>query len=87
MNCNNHFCLKKVGDTIFLQGSDSATHKMIFLNETGAFLWKKINECVTKESLVKELIAAYDVQKNTAEKDIAEFLAFLEENGCLMRED
>ena len=84
MKRNNRFFLRTVGDTYFLQCSDIYEQRMIFLNETGAFLWEKVLECETKEDLVKELMANYDVQKSIAEKDVEGFLAFLLENGCLM---
>ena len=86
MNRNNCFFLRKVEDTYFLQSIDSSKQKMVFLNETGAFLWEKLSDCETKENLVKELIATYDVQQSIAEKDVAGFLAFLSDNGCLMQE-
>ena len=57
---------------------------MVFLNETGAFLWKKLSECETQEDLIRELVAAYDVQRSTAEADVANFLGFLKDSGCLI---
>ena len=84
MQRNNRFFLRKIGDTVFLQCSDSFEQKMVFLNETGAFLWKKLSECETQEDLIRELVAAYDVQRSTAEADVANFLGFLKDSGCLI---
>ena len=56
---------------------------MVFLNETGVFLWEKLKTCRTKDDLVKELIETYDVQQSIAEEDVADFLTFLVENDCL----
>ena len=86
MKLNNCCFLRKVGDTYFLQYSDSYEQKMIFLNETGVFLWEKIMECETKEDLVNAIIGSYEVQQSIAEKDVADFLAFLTETGCLAHE-
>ena len=86
MKRNNRFFLRKIGDVFFLQFSDLSEQRMIFLNETGAFLWEKMSDCETKEDLVKELIAAYDVEQSIAEEDVAGFLAFLQENECMTRE-
>ena len=84
---NNRFFLRRVGDTCFLQYSDNDEQKMIFLNETGVFLWEKLIECETKEDLVKELIVSYDVQQSIAEEDVARFLDFLIEKGCMTQEE
>lgn len=84
MDRNNRFFLRKVGDTHFLQCSDSFEQKMVFLNETGTFLWEKLPECETQEDLIRELIATYDVQRSTAEADVANFLGFLKDSGCLI---
>ena len=85
MKRNDRFFLKNVGDTWFLQCSEMSEQKLIFLNETGVFLWEKLMECETKEDLVNELVASYDVHRSLAEEDVKGFLAFLAENGCLIQ--
>ena len=45
MKRNEHYFLRQIADTFFLVPSDEIQHeekKMVFLNETGAFLWKAI---------------------------------------------
>ena len=69
-----------------MQCSDSYDQNMIFLIETAVFLWEKLNEYKTKEELVEELIATYDVPESIAEEDIAGFMAFLAQNDCLTQE-
>ena len=86
MKCKNNFFLRKIGDIYFLQCSDSYDHKVIFLNETGVFLWEKLIKCASEEDLVNDLISVYNVQHSRAEEDVANFLAFLIESGCLTRE-
>ena len=49
------------------------------LNETGAVLWKTLEKGATKEQLVKALLAEYDVDEATAEKDVSAFIEKLQE--------
>lgn len=55
------------------------------LDETATFLWGAL----AKESTVADLAAAlcgeYEVDEKTAEKDVREFLASLEEKGLVVR--
>ncbi len=47
---------------------------VISLNSVGAFLWNKLEKDCTKEDLVSAILSEYDVDKDTAESDIDEFL-------------
>ena len=49
-------------------------HGMIKLNESGAFLWNFYKEEHTKEQGVEALLAEYEVDKETAERDVTAFL-------------
>jgi hypothetical protein len=46
---------------------------LITLNETGAFLWKKLDNA-TEETLVEEMLKEYDINKETAKVDVADFI-------------
>ena len=54
---------------------------VINLNESGAFLWKKLSEGASKEELIESLTGEYDVDKETAEKDIDAFIEKVREAG------
>ena len=86
MKQNEHYYLRHVGDTFFLVPSDEVQQsekKIVFLNETGAFLWKTIGCGCTTEDLKTNLLKEYGVPDETAARDIKEFISFLSENGCL----
>ena len=53
-------------------------HGMIRLNETGAFLWKKMAEkdC-SEEELVDMLLEEYDIDRETAAKDVHKMIESL----------
>ncbi len=50
---------------------------LITLNETGAFLWKRLAAEQTEAELVAALLAEYDVDEATAQVDTTEFVARL----------
>ena len=47
---------------------------MIRLNDTGAFLWRKMEGTFTPEALTASLLAQYDVTEETAAATVARFL-------------
>lgn len=59
--------------------------KIISLNETAAFLWKEAvgKEEISEEELTATLLEAYEVDKETARKDVAQVLAKWGEIGLL----
>ena len=59
--------------------------KIISLNETAAFLWKEAvgKEEISEEELTATLLEAYEVDEETARKDVAQVLAKWGEIGLL----
>lgn len=58
--------------------------KMIYINETSLFIWNKLNEGVgTVDALVDAVTGEYDVDSDTARKDIEEFLDQMKEHGIV----
>ena len=65
-------------------GNDNGSFNgMIKLNETGEFLWEILTEEKTEDELVKALLAEYDIDEETAKKDVHAFLDTLSEKGFL----
>ena len=57
---------------------------VISLNELGRFLFERLYEDQTVESLIYAVIEQYDVDENTARSDILEFIDILKENNLLL---
>lgn len=57
---------------------------MMTLNETGAFLWQNLLEDRTREELLSSLLEEFEVDKETAFKDIEEFIEKLEAANVLV---
>ena len=83
MKKNSLFFLHKIGDTSFLEYNDGTEKKMVFLNDTSVFLWERIDEYQTQDELVRLVISTYDVEHEIAERDVAAFVSFLLDNGCI----
>lgn len=55
----------------------------VVLNEVSAFLWEKLQKPVTREELLEDLLAEYDVPREIAQKDLDALLNRLAEYGLL----
>ena len=60
--------LVPVGKTVF----DS--NGLFALNELGAFIWDLLPQVETEEAVCKAVLAEYEVSREEAARDIAEFL-------------
>ncbi len=56
---------------------------MLTLNETGAFLWQKLEEGADLEGLVAALTGEYNVSPEEARADAKEYCDSLIQAGCL----
>ena len=85
MKLKDGFILREVaGQTVVLPVSgDLDLNMMITLNETGAFLWKQLENENDQAGLVAALLAEYDVDEATAKTAVEGFVAKLNENGFL----
>lgn len=87
MQIKKDFTIQKVGNSYIAVavGETSKTfHGMVRLNETGAFLWKKMSEGdVTVDELVDALLSEYDVDRETAAHDVEQLVAQFRESGIL----
>ena len=85
MKLKEGFLLRNIaGQNVVLPaGSDLDLNMMITLNETGAFLWKQLENENDEAGLVAALLAEYDVDEATAKTAVEGFVAKLNENGFL----
>ena len=85
MKIKDGFLLRQVaGQTVVLPvGGGLDLNMMITLNDTGAFLWEKLQAEIDEDGLVAALLADYDVDQETARKSVQAFVAKLCDNGFL----
>ena len=85
MKIKDGFLLRQVaGQNVVLPAGDTLNlNVMITLNETGAFLWERMQTETTQEALVEALLGEYDVTEQLAADCVAAFVKKLDENGFL----
>ncbi|MGN0529097.1 MAG: PqqD family protein [Eubacterium sp.] len=56
---------------------------MVTLNETGAFFWDCFLKNITVDDAVNAVTAEYDIDEETARRDVENFVKLLEENDLI----
>ena len=82
MKIKDGFIIREVAGSFIVVAVGSAVkdfNGIVNLNETGAFLWKILESGATKEELLAKMTEEYDVDEETARKDIDAFIDKLQE--------
>lgn len=77
MQLKNNFVIREImGDTILVPIGDHLLefNGLITLNELGVFILKLLPEAEDDAHIVDKILAEYDVDRETAEVDVKEFL-------------
>lgn len=86
MKLNESFVLRQVAGTwvVLPLGEESVDFNgMLTFNDSGAMLWKVLEQGGGRDELVAALIAEYRVEKDVASADVDEFLDVLAQVGCI----
>lgn len=86
MKLNKNYILRQVADVWVVLPIAEATanfNGMLTLNETGALLWKTLEQGGNRETMADVLTAEYIVTREQALADVDEFLEKLANVGCL----
>ncbi|MBQ1186495.1 MAG: PqqD family protein [Clostridia bacterium] len=89
MKLKTKYILRSVADktvAIALEQGDEKTDGVITLNETGAFIFSRINEQADFNSIVEDFFNEYDVTREEAEKAVSSFVETLK-NSELLEDD
>lgn len=73
----NDYVIVPVGKTVL------DFNGVITINETGAFLWEKMQEEFSISSLVEAVLNEYDIDRQQAQKDVEDFIEVLKDNNIL----
>lgn len=80
------FMLRKVVEIYVILGIGCeayAPNQIMSLNETGAFLWGLLEKGADRETLIDALPQEFEVDRQTAEKDVDAFLTQLREKALI----
>lgn len=56
---------------------------VITLNDSGVFLWKKLEKGATEDELIGALLNEYEVEEAVAKSDVSEFISKLKDANLL----
>ena len=76
MKIKEGFILREVAGSYLVVAVGKAVKEfggVVSLNETGAFLWKLLEKSSTESEMVDALLSEYEVDRDTAEKDVKAF--------------
>ena len=82
MKTKKEFVLRNIaGDTILVPLGNTAldVNGLIILNELAAFIWENLPEAADEAAIVSRILEEYEVSREEAEADTADFLAKLRE--------
>lgn len=76
---NNYIVREIMGDTILVPDGDRILdfNGIIVLNELGVFILNLLPDVESEEEIVAKILEEYEVDKDTAQKDVAEFMGRL----------
>ena len=76
MKLKDGFILREVAGQIVVLpfGEDMDSNMMINLNEVGGFIWKQLENETDEAAIVSEILKEYDVDKETAEEAVSDFI-------------
>lgn len=87
MRLKEGFVLREMGETfaaVPVEGESRQFYGMIQLNETGAFLWRNMEQECSQEQLVAAFMEEYDVDEAQAKKDVSAVVSKFREAGILV---
>ena len=90
MKVRNEFVLRKIGEEYIAVPVGKAAlefNGLLALNEQGAWLWKQMAAGADGEQLLQGMLEEYDVDRETAESDIKEFVNNQKKKGILEQEE
>ena len=82
MKIKDGFILREVAGSYLVVAVGNAVKEfggIVNLNETGAFLWRLLEKSSTEPEMVDALLNEYEVDRETAEKDVKAFVDKLTE--------
>ena len=89
MKRNTNFILREIaGENIVVATGEAAQifNGMITLNDVASFIWKNIDECKTVDKLIASILDEFDIDDETARRDIESFTAELIRIGMVIEE-
>lgn len=80
----NNYLLREIsGEYMLVPLGDSSFNSMVTFNETGAFIWRKLEAGLKEDEIANALTLEYNVKYNQALEDVKELIGYLKENDVI----
>jgi hypothetical protein len=89
MKRNTNFILREIaGENILVATGEAAQifNGMITLNDVASFIWSNIDECKTVDKLIASILDEFDIDDETAKRDVENFTTQLIRMGMVIEE-
>ncbi len=87
MKIENKYVSKKIGKKYIVvpvgEDEEKKFNGVISLNETGSFLFKKLQQGITMDDLVADYAKEYDLELSFAKNEVEKFLTKLKDASVL----
>ncbi len=86
MKVKSDFVINEIGDefvVVPVEARAEEFHGMVRLNDTGAFLWKLLEQETTEADMVKAVLADYEISEADAGRYVDDFVKKMEDAGLL----
>ena len=86
MKIRDGFILREVGGqpvVVAVGAASNYFNGMVRLNATSKFLFEKLQDGITEDELVKAVVEKYEVDEETARKDVQDFIETLAKPGII----
>ena len=86
MKISEDFVLRRVANLWMVLPLKTDTvdfNGMVRLNDSGAMLWKLLEQGASREELLQAMTEQYNVSREQAAQDLEEFIGILNQAGCL----
>ena len=89
MRASNQFIMREIAGEYLLVPVGVAASKfngLITMNEIGNFIFQTLQTEQTEETLVDAILGEYEIDRETAQNDLREFLQQMREIGALVEQ-
>jgi len=67
-----------------IRGELSTLQRIFALNPVAEFVWARLDGATAVNTIVDQVVAEFDVERNQAEQDVSEFLTEMKEAGLVV---
>lgn len=89
MKINEEYMLRNIaGDRVIVPTGEASRYfnGLITLNGVGAFIWENVEKAGSREKLINMVLEHYEVDEETAGKDVNGFLDMLKQYDILLED-